>query len=212
MKKEEIYINLQGKTKEELTDLSIMCDNVNLDGYKYLHFSSEFNEWLPFGYIDCGINKTEITIEQLKQIIKPMVAFTPISMKCTQEQFESIKPKLKGINIESAYDFDSFPYLINYYADEENNIGNVHFNAIGSEHIIHETWNEEIFLKACGIEVDSLEQQLQKAQLEVKRLQSLIEEENKVNILYADYCRENPKEKVVYKHFKAGYDSCSTKN
>ena len=105
-----------------------------------------------------------------------METFTPIAMRCTQEQFDAVKPKLECIKIESACDFETFPYLINYYADEENNIGNVHFNAIRNERNIHKTWNEEIFLKACGVEVNTLEQQLQKAEAEVKRLKEAIED------------------------------------
>ena len=105
-----------------------------------------------------------------------METFTPIAMRCTQEQFDAVKPKLECIKIESACDFETFPYLINYYADEENNIGNVHFNAVRNEHKNRKTWNEEIFLKACGVEVNTLEQQLEKAQAEVKRLKEAIED------------------------------------
>lgn len=73
-----------------------------------------------------------------------MKEYTPIAMRCTQEQFNAIKPKLKDIDCGS-YD-GNYEYLIltdgllgqcnKYYADAE-----------GLE--IYEEWDESIFLKHC---------------------------------------------------------------
>lgn len=84
MKKEEIYVNLQGKTKEELTDL---WDFLTSNGEKpkrtlirFLEYENERGVYQKIGLDDneewsndiVGLNKTEVTIDQLKQIIKPM--------------------------------------------------------------------------------------------------------------------------------------------
>lgn len=112
-----------------------------------------------------------------------METFTPIAMKCTQEQFEAIKQKLKGLEIEDIKPFTDCKYLVNNLGGESKVISNFrNYAKICFDREVYEYWNEEIFLKACGIEVDSLEKQLQKAEAEVKRLQSLIEEENKPKI------------------------------
>jgi len=82
--------------------------------------------------------------------------FSPLAMKCNQDQFNMIKPKLEGhafINFNTIYDFDEHPYLINNYVLKRGNIGN---NSYPNEQYrtVHETWNEEIFLNACCIETE----------------------------------------------------------
>lgn len=51
----------------------------------------------------------------------------PIAMKCTQEQFEAIEPKLKNhVNdIKKLDSFKSFEYLTNFFRREENCISNL---------------------------------------------------------------------------------------
>ena len=79
--------------------------------------------------------------------------FTPIAMRCTEEQFKTIKPKLKGLNIFIT-PWENKMYLINdlndslYIANCENIITK-------KERKLYETWDEATFLKACGIEVDT---------------------------------------------------------
>jgi len=77
-----------------------------------------------------------------------------IAMKCNKEQFEAIKPKLEGMEIYSVTCFNEFPYLINYdNGIKLSNIDKYTFkNKIIHAEEIHETWNERIFLEACGIE------------------------------------------------------------
>lgn len=81
----------------------------------------------------------------------------PIAMRCNETQFEKIKPELikNQLEFNSITDFEDYPYLVNCDGDS---ISNVH---LGFDHVIkelntevHEEWNEKIFLKACGIEVE----------------------------------------------------------
>jgi len=79
--------------------------------------------------------------------------FTPIAMKCNKEQFEAIKPKLKGIKIGCIYNFNKWNYLVN----NEDGYSFIVCNTAKSgskryDREVHETWNERIFLNACGIE------------------------------------------------------------
>lgn len=83
--------------------------------------------------------------------------FTPIAMKCNQEQFKAIKPILEehGMEIVSITPFDKYPYLTNSLSNRQGLISNV-----SSSHkyryprFCHEQWNQDIFLKACGIETN----------------------------------------------------------
>jgi len=76
----------------------------------------------------------------------------PIAMRCTQEQFESIKDRII-YNIDYIGDFNSFPYLTNEYNINLVNIGNTS-NTYGRE--IHEIFDADIFLEACGVEVEKV--------------------------------------------------------
>jgi hypothetical protein len=76
-------------------------------------------------------------------------------MKCNQEQFKAIEPKLNGLKISGIEDFETFDYLVNNY---DGNRRIVISNVLNSEAVknnTHETWNEQIFLNACGIETDT---------------------------------------------------------
>lgn len=78
----------------------------------------------------------------------------PISMKCSQEQFDAVKDKLAGCTIDSINHFVNYPFLINSRYSKQNNITNYLCPNDTSE--VHETWNEEIFLNACGIETEKI--------------------------------------------------------
>lgn len=82
--------------------------------------------------------------------------FRPIAMRCTQEQFYKIKPKLEGIGEIGILNkaFSLYEYLTNNYNQEKNTfdfIGSDIFWASEHRNNIHETWNESLFLEACGI-------------------------------------------------------------
>ena len=81
--------------------------------------------------------------------------FKPLAMKCNKEQFEAIKPKLKGMQIGYISNFNEWNYLVNNedgYPFVICNTGESGSKRYNRE--IHETWNEHIFLEACGIETE----------------------------------------------------------
>lgn len=81
--------------------------------------------------------------------------FTPIAMRCNQEQFDAIKPKLKGKDT-IIWCFGKYPYLCNNF-DNKKQITNISKrNETFKTYKIYETWNEATFLRACGIEVEPL--------------------------------------------------------
>ena len=78
-------------------------------------------------------------------------------MKCNQEQWDAIKGKLVGCRISDIEIFEQDYYLINNYASVRNSITNFWENeAKGNNRIVYETWNEKVFLEACGIETEKI--------------------------------------------------------
>jgi len=67
-----------------------------------------------------------------------------IAMRCTQEQFESIKDRIK-CEIYDLGNFKEFPYLINDYFERVTNLQNTG----NKNRKVYETFDAEIFLKAC---------------------------------------------------------------
>lgn len=84
--------------------------------------------------------------------------FTPIAMRCTRAQFDAIKPKLQKaqykIGHEMIVNFDIDPYLINNYTGKPLVINVSTLAASARDRQVYETWDEDVFLQACGIEVD----------------------------------------------------------
>src|SRR3972149_5585946 len=70
-----------------------------------------------------------------------------IAMKCNKEQFEAVRHHFCKKSIQ---EFSEKDYLTNLFCGTENYIANVTMIIWGKE--IHETWNEKVFLEACGIE------------------------------------------------------------
>jgi len=85
--------------------------------------------------------------------------FTPIAMRCTEEQFKAIEPKLIKHGLEKrdiVFDLKWYPYLTNFYSREENSLGSTNMEIHKGENTKWlETWDEATFLKACGIELDT---------------------------------------------------------
>lgn len=77
-------------------------------------------------------------------------------MKCNKEQFEAIKPYInkEGLHLKHiSEDFDRADYLCNFAWGEKETISNfTTSNYKNFNREVHETWNERIFLNACGIE------------------------------------------------------------
>lgn len=84
-----------------------------------------------------------------------------IAMRCTQEQFEAIKPKLEK----------SGKYISRYnqFLSDENNYLANNLNKNGIIRIISksnpysyewiEEWDEKVFIKACGIETEDINEE-----------------------------------------------------
>lgn len=89
------------------------------------------------------------------EIIKTKIMKTAIAMKCTQEQFDAVKGKLVGCKIGNITSFFEHYYLVNNNCGEQNLINNIPIPNRFSRKI-HETWNEQIFLEACGIEPEKI--------------------------------------------------------
>ena len=140
-----------------------------------------------------------------------METFTPIAMKCTKEQFEAVSPKLIGLKIKSISPFSDYKYLVNNLWGELKLISNVPDNYKGDHNRkVHEEWNEEIFLKACGRETEpTLTEQLQKAEAEVKRLKEAIEDSK---IKEGDWCTfwDYDKSKFIIAKFQGNKFACIT--
>lgn len=77
-------------------------------------------------------------------------------MRCNKKQYNKIKSKLKKFKITDCdFNFKRYPYLTNNYGNPNSKDLGTHDSGMirkGTE--IHETWNEKIFLEACGVEVE----------------------------------------------------------
>jgi len=76
-----------------------------------------------------------------------------IAMRCSQEQFDAIKDRLTICDLIT--NFDKSSYLVNCY--RQSSITNLPYEyaTAWADEFYHE-WNEEIFLKACGIETEKI--------------------------------------------------------
>ena len=78
----------------------------------------------------------------------------PIAMKCTQQDWEDIKPILEkhNINHNNICNLIDFPYLVNNnagYIGKISNIPNIHKTIYNRT--VYEEWNKNTFLEACDI-------------------------------------------------------------
>jgi len=79
---------------------------------------------------------------------------TPIAMKCSQENWEEIKPLLEkaGLKIILIDSFDDHHYLVNNYQNILGIITNLAFYDISKHHrVLYETWDINTFLEACDL-------------------------------------------------------------
>jgi len=76
-----------------------------------------------------------------------------ISMKCSPKEWESIKHKLSGLpNLDKDFDLDKYPYLTNNYKTfSGETFGSKSKGMLLLEEEVHEKFNAEIFLEACGL-------------------------------------------------------------
>lgn len=75
---------------------------------------------------------------------------TPIAMKCNQEQFDEIRPKLEklGYSIHCIDSFEKFPYLVFKKALITNISNNIKSE---DNRLVFETWNEPLFLALAAM-------------------------------------------------------------
>ena len=82
----------------------------------------------------------------------------PIAMKCTQEQWEDIKPLLTRDNIliRLISKFNDSTYLTNCFAGVISNISNIYIEDIDNYgRKVYTEWDKNIFLEACDIKIIS---------------------------------------------------------
>lgn len=78
----------------------------------------------------------------------------PIAMKCSQEQFEEIRPILEknGLVIIEVDPFEEYDYLVNNYSANLGEVTNLGRDSrFDNRRAVFEEWNKNIFLKYCGI-------------------------------------------------------------
>ncbi len=83
----------------------------------------------------------------------------PISMRCTQEQYKSIKPILDANGISNDFVFSyADTFLVTNYSDDIVVMNTLSIDAEKFGRTLFTEWDEKIFLKCLGIEVkDPLE-------------------------------------------------------
>lgn len=76
-----------------------------------------------------------------------------IAMKCNQDQWDSIEDKL--VDYDLITNFDKSDYLINCY--KKSSITNLTYEyaSAWADEVYYE-WDEQLFLKACGIETEKI--------------------------------------------------------
>lgn len=210
MKKEYIYVDLKGKSIEELTELfyilkinkeEIYRDNLNSfvnypKEYRLLHFDKT---WV--GYDDNKVEgKTEITIQQLKEILQPMESKEPKSneLKALLEIYYSCRDKHTVINKDEIFKkhgclnseymsvclknfnlIDLKGRRSKWIASKPNKDMADDFLIFVKDYV--KTKNEKQYLEIKNNNL-TLTEQLEKAEAEVKRLKEAIEESNKPKI------------------------------
>ena len=107
-----------------------------------------------------------------------------IAMKCTREQYESIKEFIGELKDTSIGDFVKYNYLVNNYSSRVHSFGMLQEPA--DFRLKYETFDKDIFLKACGIVVkkEKSNDMLNRA---IELLEQLDRQGLEINYLNADY-------------------------
>lgn len=77
-----------------------------------------------------------------------------IAMRCTREQFDGIKAYFTAGEMIEVINLEEYPYLQNMYEDDEKIILGSYVK--DNDRLHYEEWDAEIFLKACGKEIDKV--------------------------------------------------------
>lgn len=174
MKLKDIYINLQGKSGAELEELYQL---VKQDLWLGIDFRENPNnsilDWEDGLFIGSSLeeckelNKQEITIEQLKEILQPM-------NNKGQQLIEEAKRR--------GYAKGNFKCLIGFDRAVHENIDEWHYEQSQDRlYTMPDVYGGNVVYKEgvwAEIVSESLEQQLEKVKAEVERLEKAIEEKN----------------------------------
>lgn len=82
--------------------------------------------------------------------------FKAIAMRCTEQQFNELKPRLDkyGLKInDSFFDLRRYLYLTNNYSNVKLGIGSTD-NTLTYNRELEKTFNADLFLNCCGIETE----------------------------------------------------------
>jgi len=82
----------------------------------------------------------------------------PITIKCNQEQFDSVKDRLYKLEEykESIGFVGETKLLTNRFLGDENSFATFNLSFYHEDYLPVGDWNEEIFLNACGIEAERI--------------------------------------------------------
>ena len=78
----------------------------------------------------------------------------PIAMKCSQEQFEEMRPLLikdGRFKVGCIDSFKTYEYLVNNYGESLGTITNMKLGSLGNKRNIFHTWDKDTFLKYCDM-------------------------------------------------------------
>lgn len=205
--KENVYIDLRGKSKEELTELYWLLKNNNEPLYRnsldlflkypecYENLNFNLDQWCGTSSV-MFLGKTEITIEQLKEILQPM--------ENKQEQLRK-EAKIRG------YTHDNFKSLINTKSIGIEDIDEWYYCEFADTLYTNRYGNggNVVYRKGVWAEIvsETLQQQLQKAEAKVKRLREAIED-SKIKV--GDWCKfwNHDKSKFIIVKFQGNKFAC----
>ena len=126
--KENIYINLQGKSKEELTDLWEFLNSNGEKCYRDKDYFIEYQSTYRTLYLYCNLwrgydddkiyYKTEVTIQQLKEILQPMYLTIEQQLEKAEAEVKRLKEAIEDSKIKVgdfiySYDANAFYYIEN---------------------------------------------------------------------------------------------------
>lgn len=130
------------------------------------------------------------------------------AMSCNQKQFESIKSKIDHLDVFMIEEFRENFYLVLF---EDMSITNGTIKDYdGYKYEIHETWNEKVFLEACGIEVEEPKEEsfvITREQIYDLCHPSLKTNRERLEVYFPSCFEPEKKELVVGKWYTCG-DNC----
>ena len=110
LKKENIYINLQGKSKEELTDLWEFLNSNGEKCYRDKDYFIEYQSTYRTLYLYCNLwrgydddkiyYKTEVTIQQLKEILQPVDLTIEQQLQKAEAEVKRLKEAIEDSEIK----------------------------------------------------------------------------------------------------------------